>query len=76
MNIKVQCYSGYKLNERPLAFTLNGREYRVENILDQWYGEDYIYFKLWADDQNIYLLKYQETVDVWTLEAFQKFDKG
>ncbi|MEE9585072.1 MAG: hypothetical protein V3W51_06270 [Candidatus Brocadiales bacterium] len=32
--IKVKAYAGYKAEERPLAFTLEGKEYRIEEVLD------------------------------------------
>ena len=38
--LKVKCYSGYKMNERPMAFTIQGRDYRVAEIIDRWYGEE------------------------------------
>jgi hypothetical protein len=44
----------------------------VEEILDQWYGIDYTYFKLRADDKNLYILKCDETTDEWSLELFRR----
>jgi len=35
--IHVECFSGYKANERPVAFTLQGRRWEVAEILDRWY---------------------------------------
>lgn len=72
MRVQVQCYAGYKANERPLSFTLQGRKFMVEEILDQWYGIDYTYFKLRADDKNLYILKCDETTDEWSLELFRR----
>ncbi len=69
--LKVECYSGYRLNERPVAFSLMGRRYRVEEIVDRWYGEGANYFKVRADDKNIYLLKYDEWKDRWDLVLYQ-----
>jgi len=69
--ISVQCYSGYKANERPVSFQLGDKSFKVERIIDQWYGPDYIYFKLLADDGNIYILKYNELKDEWELEFFE-----
>jgi len=69
--IKVECYSGYRINERPLKFTLQDRAYQVTKILDSWYGETSQYFKVEADDQNIYLLKYDNYQDQWDLIFYQ-----
>jgi hypothetical protein len=35
--IQVECYSGYKVNERPLAFTWRGKTWKVKEIADRWY---------------------------------------
>jgi hypothetical protein len=66
--IHVSCYSGYKLNERPLYFTLRGRTLKVDEILDQWYGVNHSYFKVLADDGKAYLIRYDRDEDRWTLE--------
>lgn len=66
--IHVSCYSGYKANERPINFTVRGRKLIVEQILDRWYGLTSSYFKILADDQKIYLIKYDQDEDLWTLE--------
>jgi len=71
MIIHVECYSGYKANERPVSFTIDGKKLMVEEILDRWYGEDYTYFKLRADDRNIYILKYQAERDEWEMVMFE-----
>ena len=35
--IEVECYSGYRADERPVAFTYKGRRWEVAEILDRWY---------------------------------------
>ena len=45
MKLHVQCYSGSKADQRPVRFRLEDREYLVEEILDQWYGPEHIFFK-------------------------------
>ena len=67
MKIRVECYSGYKSNERPIKFWVGKRPFFVESIEDQWYGVDAMYFRIRADDGNIYVISHGKT-DVWTLE--------
>ena len=69
--LKVECYSASKLNERPVAFSLSNSRYKVEEIIDRWYGEGSRYFKIKADDDNIYLLKYDERKDRWEWVFYQ-----
>lgn len=68
--VRVQCYSGYKADERPLAFCFADGEARtVESVIDQWYGEDHTYFKVLADDHRVYLLRHDRGRDEWVLVA-------
>ena len=72
MKVSVKSYSGYKANEKPRSFTFKDKEYQVKEILDSWFGPDYTYFKLKADDENIYILKYNEKRDEWKLSFYKK----
>ena len=72
--VKVECYSGYKANERPVAFTYQGDRLEVQEIVDRWYeggldGSKPIidYFKVKDRDGNIYLLRYQPDLNFWSL---------
>ena len=76
--LKVECYSGYKADERPVRFvaqTAGAQAHEVKEILDQWYGVGYRCFKVRAADDNLYVLKHQEKDDLWTLESFRR-DEG
>jgi len=70
--LKVECYSGYKFNERPLAFSLNKRKLQVKEIIDQWYGPEYTYFKIMAEDENTYILRFNERDDHWEVVFFEE----
>ena len=76
MELKVECYSGYRANERPLRFAFPGKaggpRYEVKEVLDQWYGVGYQCFKLLADDGNIYILRHHESEDCWRLDSFRR----
>lgn len=72
MRVQVQCYAGRKADERPVRFTLGEREYMVEEVLDQWYGPDDTFFKVRADDGNLYILRHDASQDEWSLESFRR----
>ena len=72
MTVRVQCYSGHKGDQRPVRFQLGTHEYLVDEVLDQWYGPDDTFFKVRADDGNLYILKHRAAIDEWTLEAFRQ----
>ncbi len=70
MRVKVEAYSGYTANERPLRFSLGDRTLEVRDILDRWYGEDARYFRVSVEDGDTYVLKYLEREDAWELASF------
>ena len=75
LRLKVECYAGYRADERPLRFTAQapgGRTYEVKEILDQWYGIGHRCFKVRADDGNLYILRHSEEEDIWTLDSFRR----
>jgi hypothetical protein len=69
--ILVECYAGYRGEQRPLRFTIGGQTLQVLEIQDQWYSPDAMYFRVHADDSNLYLLRHDEARDEWTLEGFR-----
>ena len=70
--LRVQCYSGTKANERPIRFELDGHDYMVEEVIEQWYGPDDAFFKVRADDGNIYVFRHNPATDIWSLESVRK----
>jgi hypothetical protein len=74
MNLNVECYSGRKADERPIRFRLEGRQYLVEAVLDQWYDPEGIFYKIRADDGNLYILRQQTSTPdgAWDLVSFRQ----
>lgn len=74
MRVRVESYAGYKADQRPLRFYLDEHAYEVEEVLDQWYDPDAIYFRVRAHDGNFYILchHHQPNQEVWTLESFRR----
>ena len=66
--IEVAAYSGYKANERPISFILDGQKLGVQNVIDRWYGVEHDYFKVLANDGQVYVLRWHRHVDQWFLE--------
>ncbi len=72
--ITVECYSGYKANERPIAFNYRDRRCRVAEIIDRWYeggmepGRPALdYFKVRTEAGDVYILRYNSLFDAWSL---------
>ena len=71
MKLRVESYAGHKADQRPIKFWLGDAQRFVESIDDQWYGPEASYFRVQADDGNIYVLGHNENTDEWTLESFR-----
>ncbi len=72
--IQVECYSGYKVNERPIAFTYQGDRWEIQEIVDCWHEEDVDatrpeinYFKVKTTDGRIFILRYLSLFDTWSI---------
>ena len=65
--LRVECYSGYRADERPEAFWLQKRRIAVREILDRWLGEDHAYFKVTGEDGVRYTLRRDDRRDQWEL---------
>ena len=72
--IQVECYSGYKSNERPIAFTFQNRRREISEIVDRWYEggvkpDDPVinYFKIKTNDGTIFILRYLANSDNWLI---------
>ncbi len=69
--IKVNTYSGYKGDERPVSFIIGDRTFQVVDLLDSWYGEAHEYFKVSADDSCVYVLRRDREEDEWELAMME-----
>jgi hypothetical protein len=74
MKLSVECYSGRKADERPVRFWLEGKQYEVEAVLDQWYDPDGIFYKVRPNDGNVYIIRQQPSTpeERWDLVSFRR----
>lgn len=71
--IDVECYSGHRADERPVAFTLRDRRFEVEEVVDRWYEggsepgrPELRYFKVRTTENRHFLLRYDAPFDAWS----------
>ncbi len=72
--IEVECYSGYKGEESPRAFTYLGKKYQISEIVDRWYEEKkdpraprHNYFKVKTTEGEAFLIRHTPRFQGWTL---------
>lgn len=71
MELKVECYAGYRGEEEPRAFTLGSRRLAIVEILDRWLSPKDRYFKVKAEDGGTYVLRHDPFSERWELTLFQ-----
>lgn len=60
----------------PVSFALGERTFAVRAMLDRWEGADHAYFKLIADDGNLYVLRHDLTENEWEMVLMEALHKG
>jgi hypothetical protein len=72
--VDVMAYAGYRSEERPHSFVIEGERIDIGEIISQWIGEDaedrqqIHFFRVKGDDGFIYLLSYDVLTGEWHLE--------
>jgi hypothetical protein len=64
---RVECYAGYKADERPVRFEWAGRTVAVDRILAQWTEPAAAVFRVTAGG-SAWLLRHSLAPDSWTVE--------
>ncbi|HKL25148.1 MAG TPA: hypothetical protein VJ910_02845 [Desulfuromonadales bacterium] len=71
LNLRVECYAGYRGEETPRRFSLGERRIQVEAVIDRWLGPDHRYFKLQGDDGGLYILRHASQTGRWDMVMYQ-----
>src|SRR5580693_4866946 len=69
--MRVECYAGYRADERPTRFTLRGHTFEIMEVEDRWYSPGAIYFRVRTGDGDYFVLRHDEPQDVWSVDAFR-----
>jgi hypothetical protein len=69
--VRVETYSGFKADERPVRLHLGQRTLEVVAVEGRWYSPGETYFRVLTRDGDRYVLRHTEAQDVWTISAFR-----
>jgi hypothetical protein len=69
--IRVECYAGYKGDERPVRVSLGEQVLDVTEVEDRWYSPGATYFRVLMTNGERYVLRRDDAQDLWSLEAFR-----
>ena len=69
--MRLECYAGYKGDERPLRMYFGERVLEVVEVEDRWYSPGATFFRIVANDGDRYVLRHDEPQDVWSLAGYR-----
>ena len=69
--VRVECYSGYKAEERPARIVFEAQSIEIAEVEDRWYSPGAIYFRVRTEDGDYFVLRHDEPQDVWSVDAFR-----
>jgi hypothetical protein len=67
--VKVECYAGYRSDERPARLVFGERTEEVRMVEDRWYSPGATYFRVVVESGDRYILRHDDVQDVWSLEG-------
>ena len=69
--VHVECYAGYKGDERPAKLQIREEMVEVTEVEDRWYSPGATYFRVRLANGDRYVVRREDAQDIWTLEAFR-----
>jgi hypothetical protein len=69
--VRVECYAGYKGEERPVRIVFEEQVLEVTDVEDRWYSPGATYFRVLVAGGDRYVLCHDDAQDTWTLSAFR-----
>ena len=70
-HVEVECYAGYRADERPVRVRLGEETLVVAEVEDRWYSPGETFFRVRVANGDRYVLRHLEAQDTWSLEAFR-----
>jgi len=74
--VEVECYSGHRVNERPVAFMFENRRWEIVDVTDRWLeggvqpGRPALdYFRVKTSEGRVFLLRYNSLFDAWAVRV-------
>ena len=69
--VRVECYAGYKGDERPVRLQIGEQMVEIAEVEDRWYSPGATYFRVLLANGERYVLRREDAQDLWTLQAFR-----
>jgi hypothetical protein len=69
--VEVECYAGYRADERPVRLRLGEETFEVAEVEDRWYSPGETFFRVRLANGDVYVLRHVEAQDTWSIEGFR-----
>jgi hypothetical protein len=69
--VRVECYAGYKAEERPVRIVFAKQTLEIRSVEDRWYSPGATYFRVLGENGDRYVLRRDEGQDRWSLTAYR-----
>jgi hypothetical protein len=69
--VHVECYAGYKGDQRPLKPQIGNDMVEVVDVEDRWYSPGATFFRVLLANGERCVVRREDAQDVWTVEAFR-----
>jgi hypothetical protein len=73
--VRVESYSGYKAEERPLRIVFETQTLEIAEVEDRWYSPGATYFRVLGESGDRYVLRRDDAQGVWSLTAYRAAGK-
>lgn len=70
--VEVECYAGYRADQRPVRLRLGDQTLEVAEVEDRWYSPGETFFRVRLADGDRYVLRHVEAQNTWSLEGFRR----
>ena len=70
--VEVECYAGYRADERPVRLRLGEQTFDVAEVEDRWYSPGETFFRVRLANGDMYVLRHVEAQDTWSIEGFRR----
>jgi hypothetical protein len=72
MAIRVDRCAGYRGDQEPVAFWLGEHRLTVRDVVDRWLALEQRWFKVDANDGNVYVVRPDELGGEWEIVAYTR----
>ena len=76
MQIRVECYAGYRGEETPRRIQIGDCRMEIAEIIDRWLAPRQRYFKFRTTDGALWIIRHDNQTGQWELTFFKNDDVG